>query len=266
MFNQTSITADVLKGYMASKPKKQFTGVSPSSLGGCMRSHFYKLKGIEETTPPNYGALVNFQIGFIVEEFLAKAYKEQGKLVKWLQDGVEKPWRIDQLNLVGLPDIIALNKDDEPVIVDSKTMRSEWFQYAKRYKTFDAFVKDNEAYIYQQVCYILLARANGYPKMRKAVLSFFSKDDGYVGNEIEITITTDLANLVIDRIKLLNGYLDRDEVPPCECEGWKINYCPMGNPYTKFFNKKGKEVASECCSTTIWDAHLKGEVPYARNN
>lgn len=263
MFNKTNITADVLKGYMASLPKKQFTGVSPSSLGGCLRSHFYKIKGVEETTPPNYGALVNFQIGFIVEGFLAKAYEEQGKLVKWLQDGVEEPWRIDELNLVGLPDIIALNSDGEEVIVDSKTQRSEWFQYTRKYKTFDDFVKDNEAYIYQQVCYILLARKNGYPKMRKAVLSFFSKDDGYVGNELEITITTDLANLVKDRIRVLNGYLERNELPPCECEGWKINYCNYGDPHTRTFNKKGKEVSTACCSPNLYsslqsdDANLK---------
>lgn len=254
MFRQTTITADVLKGYMGTLPQKQFTGVSPSSLGGCMRAHFFKLRGVDMTTPPAYGALVNFQIGFIVEEFLAKAYKKQGKLVKWLQDGVETPWRIDELNLVGLPDIIALNEDGEEVIVDSKTMRSEWFQYSKKYKSFDDFVHDNESYIFQQVCYILLARANGYPKMRKAILSFFSKDDGYVGMETEITITTDLANMVKDRIKLLNGYLDRDEVPPCECEGWKVGYCDYGDKNTRTHNKKGKEVNTICCSPTLYSS------------
>lgn len=254
MFSRTTITSDVLRGYMQSLPKKQFTGVSPSSLGGCMRAHFYKLKGVEETTPPNYGALVNFQVGFIVEEFLAKAYKDQGKLVKWLQDGLEEPWRVPELNLVGLPDIIALDKDGEEVIVDSKTMRSEWFQFARKYKSFDTFVSDNKAYIFQQVCYIILARANGYPKMRKAILSFFSKDDGFVDMEIEITASTELVKMVTDRIKLLNGYLERDEVPPCECEGWKVGYCNYGDKNTRTFNKKGKEVNTICCSPTLYSS------------
>lgn len=259
MFFKTTITADILKGYMDSLPRKTFTGVSPSSLGGCMRSHFFKIKGVQETTPPTFGNLVNFQIGFIVEEFLAKAYKQQGRLVKWLQDGVENPWRIDELNLVGLPDLIVTDSEGEEVIVDSKTQRSEWFQYNRKYKSFDDFVHDNEAYIYQQVCYILLARKNGYPKMRKAILSFFSKDDGYVGNEIEITITSDLANMVIDRIKLLNSYLEKNEIPPCECEGWKIGYCDYGDIHTRTFNKKGKEVNTICCSPTLYSSQLSDE-------
>lgn len=263
MFSKTQITANVLKGYMASLPEKQTPKVSPSQLGGCMRAHFYKIKQVPLTTPPNYGAMVNFQVGFMWEAFIAKAYQQQGRLVKWLQDGLEEPWQLPELNLQGLPDIIALDEDGEEVIVDSKTVRSEWFQYTRKYKSMDDFVRDNKAYIYQQVCYILLARANGYPKMRKAILSFASKDDGYVGNELLILNTTELTKMVTDRIKELNGYLDRDELPPCECDGWKVAYCSMGNPHTRVFNKKGKEVNTVCCELAIWDAHLKGEKPYA---
>lgn len=254
MFDKTTITADTLNGYMASLPEKTFSGISPSSLGGCMRAHFYNLKGVKQTTGPKYAELVNFQIGHLWEAFIARAYKQQGTLVKWFQDGLDKPWRIDELNLVGTPDLIIKDADGEEIIVDSKTMKSGWFQYSKNYKRFDDFVADNKAYIYQQVCYILLARANGYPKMRKAVLSFASKDDGYVGNEILILNTTELTKMVTDRIKELNGYLERDEVPPCECEGWKIGYCNFGNPHTRKLNAKKKEVNTECCGLTLYSS------------
>lgn len=254
MFDKTTITADVLRGYMASLPQKQFTGISPSSLGGCLRAHFYKLRGVSATTPPVYGALVNFEMGRLWEAFLARAYEQQGTLHKWFQDGVEAPWSVPELNLVGTPDLIVKDASDELVIVDSKTMRSEWFQYTKKYKTFDDFVRDNYSYVMQQVCYILLARENGYPKMRKAVLSFASKDDGYVGQEIEITATTALVNEVRSRIAELNGYLERDEVPPCECEGWKIGYCDYGDPHTRTFNKKGKEINTSCCHQDLYSS------------
>lgn len=254
MFDKSTITADALRGYMDSLPSKKYAGVSPSSIGGCMRAHFLKIKGVEATTPPTYGALVNFEVGRTWESFFARAYEQQGILHKWFQDGVEAPWSVPELNLVGTPDFIVKDASDELIIVDSKTMRSEWFQYSKKYKTFDSFVNDNYSYVMQQICYILLARANGYPKMRKAVLSFASKDDGYVGLELEITATTALVKEVTDRIQELNGYLERNELPPCECDGWKVGYCDYGDPNTRIFNKKGKEVNTSCCHPDLFSS------------
>lgn len=261
MFDYTTVTAEVLKRFMQAKASKDYKVISPSSLGNCMRYHFYKLNGIADTTPPNYGALINFQIGHIWEEFVAEAYEFDGALVKWFKDGKDKPWVNKELGYGGTPDIIAKDETGEEFIVDCKTVRSEWFRYLKRDLAkpdgFKKWVKDNKTYIFQQVCYLLLARENGYPEMRYAVLSFASKDDGYVGLELKITLTTDLANMVLDRIKLLRGYLDRNELPPCECEGWKVGYCGMGNPHTRVLNAKKKEVNTTCCSEEIWINHLK---------
>lgn len=261
MFDYTNVTATILKEYMKNRPVKEYKVISPSSLGNCMRYHFLKLNGIQDTTPPNYGAMVNFQIGHIWEEFIAKAYDDQGVLVKWFKDGTDEPWVNKKLGYGGTPDIIAKDETGEEFIVDSKTVRSEWFRYLKldlaKPDGFKKWVKDNKTYIFQQVCYILLARENGYPDMRYAVLSFASKDDGFVGLELKITLTTELANMVLDRIKTLRGYLDRNELPPCECEGWKIQYCGMGDPHTRTFNTKKKEVNTTCCSEEIWTNHLK---------
>jgi hypothetical protein len=261
MFDYTTVTAGVLKSFMESKARKDYKVISPSSLGNCMRYHFYKLKGIDDTTPPNYGALINFQIGHIWEEFVAGAYEHEGVLIKWFKDGKDKPWVNKELGYGGTPDIIAKDDKSEAFIVDCKTVRSEWFRYLKRDLAkpdgFKKWVKDNKTYIFQQVCYILLARENGYPEMRYAVLSFASKDDGYVGLELKITLTTELANMVLDRIKLLRGYLDRDELPPCECEGWKVGYCGMGDPNTRTLNTKKKEVNTTCCSEGIWENYLR---------
>ncbi len=256
MFDWSTVSQQVLKGYMESLPQKTYDVISPSSLGGCLRAHFYKLNGIADTTPPNYGALVNFEIGRLWEAFVARAYKEQGVLVKWFQDGIDSKWIDKELGYGGTPDIIAKDDSGEMFIVDMKTVRSEWFNYIKRDLDkpggFERWVADNKSYVYQQVCYMLLARDNGYPNMRYAVLSFASKDDGYVGRELRITLTTDLAKKVTDRIKLLKGYVDRNELPPCECDGWKVGYCSFGNPHTRKLNTKKKEVNTECCSEDIW--------------
>lgn len=256
MFDTHDITAKVLEAYMASKPPKTYKVISPSSLGGCMRAHFLHLKGVEDTTPPNFGALVNFQMGHLWEAFIAEAYEQQGRLIKHFQDGVDEPWVDKELGFGGTPDLIVKDDNGEPIIVDAKTVRSEWFQYTKRDIArdggFDRWVKNNSSYVYQQVCYMLLARKNGYPDMRRAVLSFASKDDGYVGMELEITLTKELAAMVIDRIKKLKSYVDNDILPPCECEGWKVGYCNYGNPLTRKTNTKGKEVNTECCSEKLY--------------
>lgn len=263
MFDQTHVTATVLKNYMESLPEKEYTHISPSSLGGCLRSHFYKLHGIKDTTPPAYGALVNFELGRIWEAFLARAYEEQGKLVKWYQDGIDERWIDEELNLGGMPDIIAKDDEGTPFIVDSKTVRSEWFQYVKRGLAkpngFSEWVKDNKSYVFQQVCYLLLARKNGYPNINTAVLSFASKDDGYVGLELKITLTTALVSVVKERIAELNGYLQRDELPPCECVGWKVGYCGFGDPLTRTENKKKKIVNTTCCSEEIWHDYQRND-------
>jgi len=254
MFDQTDITGQVLKTYIDKQPDKVYHHISPSSLGGCMRSHYLKLKGVKQTTPPGFAALVNFQIGRIWEEYMATVYKGSGRLVKWFQDGKDKPWVDKKLGFGGTPDMIVTDTDGEQIILDAKTVRSEWFQYQKKEVArngFQGWVKNNSQYIYQQVCYMLLARQNGYPNMRKAVLSFASKNDGYVGLELEITLTTDLAKMVVNRIIRLKRYVDNNELQPCECEGWKVGYCDFGDPATRKPNREGKEVNTRCCDENL---------------
>lgn len=236
--------ADALRTMVKNMPPKEYKAISPSSLGGCMRVHYWKLKGIESTTPPNYGALVNFQIGFLWEQLIAKAFKEQGNLVKWFEDGVDKPFYDEKTGLGGLPDMI-IKKEGKQVILDSKTVNSAYFRYAK-IKGMAKWVDDNMNYVYQQVAYVYLAREAGYD-VDSAILTFASKDDGYIGLEFQVEVTDELLDKVLSRAKRLQEYIKNDELPPCECEGWKIGYCGYGNPNTREPNSKKKEVNTECC-------------------
>lgn len=249
MYEKTDLSWRVLKNFVLSQPDKEYSAISPSSLGGCMRSHYWKIKGLKSTTPPGPGALVNFRVGHHWEEELAKAYDHAGLLVKWFVDGTDAPWYDEETGLGGTPDLIVrtMETGGEEAIVDSKTVMSAWFKYASKYKSFDDWVADNMNYVFQQVAYVLLARKNGYPDLNKAILSFGSKDDGYIGMEVQITVTKGLAKMVLDRTAILKGYLDANTLPPCECEGWKIGYCGYGNPNTLVANAKKKMINSECC-------------------
>jgi hypothetical protein len=250
MYEKTTLSWDTLKEYVQSKPDKEYSAISPSSLGGCMRSHYWKINGVKATTPPNIGALVNFEMGHVWEELLARAYEKQGLLVKWFRDGVDKPFFDPETGLGGTPDLMVYNSTDfdarEMVIVDSKTVNSAYFKYAAS-KPFQQWVADNMDYVYQQVAYIDLANKNGYPQVNKAILSFASKDDSYIALEFQITATPELINKVRDRARTLKGFLERKELPPCSCEGWKVGYCNYGNPFTQKENTKKKMVNTECC-------------------
>lgn len=244
-YRKVTDSADALHAYIEHLPAKEYKAISPSSLGGCMRSHYWKIKGFPSTTPPNYGALVNFQVGHLWEEMIAKAHAKNGTLVKWFEDGKDEAFYDEETHLGGLPDML-IKRGENLVVLDSKTVNSAYFQYANKYKKFDDWVTDNKDYVYQQVAYVYLMRKAGYD-VTNAVLSFASKDDGYIGLEFEVSVDDELLNKVLARAKKLKEYLDNEQLPPCSCEGWKTGYCGYGNPSTRQANTKKKIVNTECC-------------------
>ncbi len=256
-YQSTSFVREAIDQYVRQLPDKVIKHISPSQLGGCMRSHFYKIKGLKPTTPPDEGALTNFQVGHMWEEFMAKALEDQGLLIKWFRDGEDEPFYDKELNLQGTPDLLV-NRYGETVIVDSKTVRGKWFWYDQK-KSLEQRTSDYQGYIIQQACYIILARKAGYD-VNKAVLAFASKDDGIVGNEILIELTPELEQTVIDRCKTLNKHLLDDTLPPCECTGWKVGWCDFGEPLTRVKSKTGKVVNTECCAETLYSPRTASEL------
>lgn len=244
--SKTTIGWDTLKAYAMSRPVKEYRGISPSSLGSCLRAHYWKIKGVPPTTPPGPGAQVNFMVGRHWEAELAKAFESQGRLIHWFQDEQDAAWVDPHTALVGTPDLLVYLPSGEQAVLDSKTVMSAWFKYAQS-MPWEKWLTENQTYIYQQVCYVHLARLNGYPDLNKAVLSFASKDNGFIGLEVEITVTHDLLEDVLSRAKTLQGYLDSNQLPPCECVGWQVNYCSWGVVESIAPNKKGKRVPTLCC-------------------
>jgi len=248
---------DILTRWVNSRPDKEYNYISPSSLGGCNRAHYFKIKGVKQTTPPSESALLNFQMGFVWEQVIKEALDGLG--IPYL---FQETFEDMELNAGGtidfmLPTTATLPQEKydwkkiETVIHDSKTMASKWFWYLE--KSNKDFGAENEHYLYQLGLYIILARRKGY-NVNKGLLTFISKDDSMVGKEYEFTLTEEWEEKILTRVKRLNANLKANKIPPCECEGWKVGYCGYGEPTTRTKNKSGKTVNVTCCDPKLMES------------
>lgn len=227
----------IMYDWVKNKEKKVITRISPSLLGGCPRVHYFKIKGIEPTTPPNVGALLNFQVGFIWEELMEKALKESGVEYKY-----QMPLEDEELNVAGTLDFLV-KTENGLVVMDSKTESVRSADYRRR--AGQSYLDDHKRYIIQVGTYILLLRRKGYD-IKQGRLINIVKDNGFI-EEHTFDYTKALEDEILARIELLNHHLKTNTLPPCTCEGWEVGYCDYGNPNTMAENKTKKLVATECC-------------------
>lgn len=245
----------VLEAYLQSKPPKVIERISPSQLGKCHRSHYYKIKQVESLVKPTNAALANFEVGFLWEQLVKDALDQQ-KVPHEFQTAFYDP----ELNMSGSSDFIVQGHKDgqqEFVMWDTKTMASKWFWYreSKRKRNQYDWWEENYGYIIQQGAYLLMAKRLGY-NISKSILAFISKDDGFIGEQLEVYLSPKLEKEVMRLVDELNYYLERDDVPPCTCEGWLVGYCDFGNPSTRAANKSKKIVNTECCPASIDEVEL----------
>jgi hypothetical protein len=232
----------LLEEWVSNLPPKQYKHLSPSSLGGCPRVHYYKIKGVKQTTPPSAKALLNFQVGFLWEKLWENALEWSGTDYQ-----IQVPFYDSGLNLGGTCDFLVKN-NDQWEIWDSKTQNSKWFWYIQnqiRSGKYDE-LKEEHDYIIQQACYIILANLNGYD-VKEAKLAYISKNDGYVGKITTVQLTPDIVTEVTDRCKYMNHCLENNISPDCECKDWKVGYCCYGVPESRYKSKTGKIINKECC-------------------
>jgi len=232
---------------------KVYKGIHASALGGCPRTHYFKIKGVEATTPPNTGALLNFLMGFAWEDTMFDILKKV--------EGVEiehhkgENWAVKSLNLVGTPDY-SITYEGKHIIVDSKTVNSAWFRYAEAswkksgLPKGEFILKQNHRYELQLGAYLLMAKLLD-KKYDYATLIFVNKDNSYVGWEVNVYLTPELEKEILDRVKYLNNCLEVGMIPDCSCEGWEIGYCNYGRPSTRVQNTKKKWVNTECCPDKV---------------
>lgn len=224
-------------------PNKRYETISPSSLGGCMRSHFYKLKGIEPTSPPGPGALLNFELGRLWETPVEKALQDAG--VPFISQ-----LKLEYEGVGGTLDIALFDpKEGDWELVSIKT---EGVMKAKyRAREGKSFFQSNPEYAIQEGCYRWLMEKNGYKVKDTARYLVITKDNGFLDEPV-LKFSPELMKAVEGRIKRLQKHLKEDTLPDCECEGWKVNYCSFGDPTTIEVSKTGKSVPTDCCKEELW--------------
>lgn len=244
--------------WLKSRPPKKFEKISPSMIGHCARCMFYALKEVPQTTPPGLGNLATFEVGRWSEEAFGKVFKDQKVLVHHFRDDTikGKDAQFAAGNMKGKPDFLLL-LDNNLYVVDAKTQRSDSFGWTGT--TQDELRESKKEYWAQTLAYIWLLRKNADRLVKdfgvtpeqvanlKGLVFFYSKDDGVVKRELLIDPTKGQLDWVEERANYLWGFIERNELPPCECEGWLIQYCNYGNPLTRETNKQGKIVNTECC-------------------
>lgn len=215
-------------------PPKVYNGISPSSVGGCMRKHWYAIKHAPVTTPTNPGAILNMQTGFMWEEIITKSLQHSGLpfISQWTMKS--KAYEMEGTLDYGL--LI----DDELQIWDSKTESSLAYKYRE-----GGYLNSHEEYVHQQNCYCIMAREAGF-KVTRGGFIVVRRDDSFIENFPFVFDELSIAKTV-ERIETLEKHLKDNTLPPCDGKFCKIGLCDYGNPATRVENKKGKLINSECC-------------------
>jgi len=233
---------NIMYQWVKDKPQKVIDHISPSALGGCMRAHFYQIKHVPYTTPPNPGALLNFQVGFLWEEIVKKSLEHAGLKFK-------EQWELEdkELNVKGTLDFAILHDSGEVEVLDSKTESVFSERYRKSQKK--DYLETNDRYVIQVGTYMLLLKRKGYNVERAGLISIV-KDNGMV-REYYVPFTPSLEQRIMERIHTLNEHLKNNTVPECECHDWEVGYSNYGNPNTMKANAKGKMICTESCPDSI---------------
>lgn len=236
---------EIMYAYAEKRPDKIITRVSPSMVGRCMRTNFLAIKGVKQTTPPNPGALLNFQVGFLWEKVLEDALRASDTPFMSQYHMVDK-----EMNVEGTLDFAPFNpKTGEWEVWDSKTEGMNAARY--RNKDKKTFFEHHPEYVHQLNTYYLLLTRQGF-KLSKGKFGIIVKDNGYVTEEI-IHFPNPLLNETKERIKRLNKHLRENTLPECECGGWQVGYCGYGDPTTLVKNSTGKVINSTCCSEELYE-------------
>lgn len=231
----------IMYAWAKNRPDKVINHISPSMIGRCMRVHYFAIKHVPQTTPPSPGAQLNFKVGFLWEKVVGEAL--QNSSIPF----IEQLHLLDrELNVEGTCDFVP-RVNGEWEVWDSKTEGLMAANYRKR--EGKSFFNAHPEYVHQLNLYCILLRRAGFD-VRRGRFGVIVKDNGLITESITNFEESSLQ-ATLERVSQLNGYLDRGEVPPCECEGWMVNYCSFGDPSSITTNNKGKAVPTRCCSSEL---------------
>ena len=197
-----------------------------SELGQCKRHQFLRRMGVPFKPLP-WRITFTGEIGSAMHDRVENMVKEIGALVV-----AEERYVIPSLHYKGRSDLIVnLNTKKDPYLslIDIKTQRPEAFMWRKR-ASLDNKIKKFQK---MQLCSYTHFAKEKYPDIKDSRLYFIDRAGGVREEFIFHFTDKDYAEMLAE-IDTLNGYWDRQEVPPCD-EGWLCaNSC---RPYKKILKK-----------------------------
>lgn len=274
------------------EPKDYGEGISPSGLGGCPRQLWFKMMGIDPTTPAGIGTMTTWEMGFQYERTMVKAHYKKGTLRHWFPDKPEDatvPGVPDELTthhdpfkytlpsgtpLIGTPDFL-IDYGKLLTVADAKTSRSDSFQYVG--PTQEELKEEKMGYFWQTAAYLILLNKNldklkaiGIEgPVKQGLVYIYDKDSGIPKRELLVRPTADEYKKVAEMADLTWKHFKAGTLPPCYCADstWWLEYCDYGNPETQTTTKKGKRVNHECCEIkVVLDAFKKAVAEIEKND
>lgn len=223
-------------------PEKRYQFISPSSIGGCMRKHWYAIKKAPVTTPTNPGAILNMQTGFMWEDIITKSLRHAKLpfLSQWTMQS--KKYHMEGTLDYGM--LIVGDNGLELEVWDSKTESSGAYKYRK-----GSYLDSHEEYIHQLNAYAIMAREYGFTVTRGGFV-VVRRDDSFIENHPFMFDELRIAKTE-ERIQQLQHHLENNTLPPCDGNWCRAGLCNYGNPETQKQNSKGKFVNTECCPVPL---------------
>lgn len=223
---------DLMLSYARDLPPKEMTHISPSYIGGCMRKHYYLIKGVKPTTPIEPKHKLNMQSGYFWEEIVKKSL-EYARIPFIYQHKMVD----EMLNLGGTSDILIHNiASSEWEVWDVKTESIS----AKNYRQ-GGYIESHDEYVHQINAYAILAIRSGMT-VRRGGFIVVRRDDSTI-EQFKYEFDIDKMKETMNRINQLKHCLENNVIPPCDGKFCKLGMCEYGNPKTRTTKN------TECCGT-----------------
>ena len=190
-----------------------------SMLGSCMRKQYWKRQNIEPTNPPDVDGIGKMKMGKYHEEQQIQEFKDAGMNIDWEQEPVEYD------DVVGLIDCRWKDKDE---IIELKSQQAKSFWWGVKQGTM---LKKSHQW---QLALYLMAK-----KKKKGRVVYINKETNTV-EECGVDLTPELIAKIQDRIKELNNYWNKKELPPA-LEKDSENIWECSKKWCDYFDKCQEE-------------------------
>lgn len=269
-------TAEIIKSHIDAQPEKEYTSWRASSIGNCLRQHFYRRLGVKPTIQKTDGTLRKFKAGDLFHDFIQgitiqEVEKQGGVAVK------EVELYDKELDLGGRYDLM-IELENRRVLKDIKSQNSRMFHKLRYQVTKKLGKKFEESsteerqramqevvwekyphWVMQIAAYMVLLKRAGTP-VDEGVIVRVSKDDLSLA-EIHYPLTEELENRVLEELTILNKHWKAKTLPPCTCgkSDWGTMYCEYGDPkseaYVEVTPDSGKtykrKQVTKCCAEKL---------------